>query len=394
MVFDFDRLIDRRNTNSIKWKRYPADVLPLWVADMDFAAPEPILSALREKVEHGVHGYEMPTRELREVVAERMRRLYNWQVTADMVVATPGVVAGFNVAARMLCEERKGVVVQPPVYPPFLKVHENWGLLRQEAPLTAVMEGSTLRYQVDFDGFESAMNSAGAETGMFLLCNPHNPTGQVYRREELTRMAEICLKSKAVICSDEIHSELLLGGSTHVPIGSLSPEVAEQTITLIAPSKTFNIPGLFCGFAIIPNKSLRERYKRTLEHLTMHVNSFGLAGAQVAYSGACDDWLAALQEYLTANRETLLEFIRQNLGQIRATVPDATFLAWLDCNELVQSGSISGTPAEFFLQKARVGLNEGADFGSQGKGFVRLNFGCPRSTLMQALEKIKTSLSV
>lgn len=392
MGYDFDPLIERRGTNSIKWRQYPEDVMPLWVADMDFAAPDPIIAALRAKVEHGIFGYEFPSKELRETVAARMQKLYGWQVSPEAVVATPGVIAGFAAAAQAVCAAGQGILIQPPVYPPFLNLHESGGLVRQDAPLTMTAEGRTLRYAVDFDVFAKAVNSGGAQTGLFLLCNPHNPTGQAYSRADLTRMADLCLKNGVVICSDEIHSELLLGGTKHFPVATLDPEVAARTITLIAPSKTFNVPGLFCGFAIISDRDLRERYKKTVERMAMHVSSLGLAAAQVAFSGECDGWLAALRVYLTRNRDFLVEFIQNKFDGIRTTVPDTTYLAWLDCNEWVKSGRITGTPHEYFLRQAKVALNDGKAFGPGGEGFVRLNFACPRSKLIEALEKMKAAL--
>jgi cystathionine beta-lyase len=208
------------------------------------------------------------------------------------------------------------------------------------------------------------------------------------------RMADICFKNDVVICSDEIHSELLLDGAKHIPIAALDPEIADRTISLVAPSKTFNVPGLFCGFAIIPNQDLLERYKKTVERLAMHVSSLGLVAAQVAFSGECDEWLVALRDYLTGNRDFLIEFVYSELDGIRSTIPDATYLAWLDCTALVKSGKISGTPHEFFLKRAKVALNEGREFGPGGEGFVRLNFGCPRATLVEALGRMKTALGL
>jgi cystathionine beta-lyase len=394
MAYNFDLIIERRVTNSIKWHQYPEDALPLWVADMDFTAPEPIRKALQRAVEHGVFGYEFPTKGLRETVAARMQTLYGWQVSPDAVVATPGVVAGFTAAAHAFCAPGQGILVQPPVYPPFLKVHEYAGLVRQDAPLVMQTNDSALRYMLDFDIFQKAVHSSGARTGMFLLCNPHNPTGQVYARDDLSRMADICLKNDVYICSDEIHSEILLDGAKHFPIAALDPEIADHTITLVAPSKTFNVPGLFCGFAIIPNKDLLERYKKTVERMAMHVSSPGLTAAQAAFSGECDEWLVALRAYLTGNRDFLVEFVQSELGGIGTTVPDATYLAWLDCTALVKSGKISGTPQEFFLKQAKVALNEGKEFGTGGEGFVRLNFGCPRALLVEALTRMKTALGV
>jgi cystathionine beta-lyase len=394
MPFDFDSVIERRDTNCVKWRQYAEDVLPLWVADMDFSAPEPILKALQCTLEHGILGYEFPSRELRETVTARMQKLYGWQVSPDAVVATPGVVSGFTAAAYTLCTTGNGILIQPPVYPPFLKVHAGGGWISQQAPLALETEGSTLRYRLDFDGFQKAIHLDGARTGMFLLCNPHNPTEQAYTRDELERMTDICLKNNISICSDEIHSELLLDGTKHIPIATLDPEIADRTITLIAPSKTFNIPGLFCGFAIIPNKDLFERYRQTVERLTMHVSSLGLIATQAAFSGECDEWLAALCAYLTGNRDFLVESIRNEFPGIRTTFPEATYLAWLDCTELVRSGKISASPHEFFLKQAKVALNEGKDFGSGGEGFVRLNFGCPRATLVEALGRMKAALGV
>ncbi len=399
MNYDFDQVIERRGTNAIKWEFYPADVLPLWVADMDFPAPEPVLAALRARVAHGIFGYEAPPKKLMEVVAQRMANLYGWQVTPEMVVLTPGVISGVNLAARVTCQPGDGILIQTPVYPPFLDMHEKVGLVRQLALLSQhpvsgaqVDNEHTLHYEIDFDTFEAALNSGGAHTRLFLLCQPHNPTGQIYSREQLTRMAEICLKNNILICSDEIHSELLLGGAQHTPMATLSTEIAARTITLIAPSKTFNVAGLHCAFAIIPDTDLRQRYKKEAERLTLQLSSLGLDAAQAAFSGECDGWLDALLLYLTANRDFLIEFVKNNLPGIRTTVPDATYLAWLDCNDLLKSGQIRGSPYEFFLKKAKVALNDGASFGPGGEGFVRLNFGCPRTTMMQALARMKAAL--
>lgn len=392
MSYDFDQLTDRRATNSIKWKAYGKDVLPLWVADMDFPAPEPVRAALRRAVEHGIFGYEFSSRQMAETVAARMDRLYGWQVSPEAVVVTPGVISGFNAAARAVCGAGEGLLIQPPVYPPFLKVHQNAGLTSQMAEMKRVEAGRLLRYEIDWDALAGTFDR-GAPTRMFLLCNPHNPTGQVFSRDELLRISNMCAQNEAILCSDEIHSELLLGEAEHIPPAALDPETARRTITLVAPSKTFNVPGLHCGFAIIPDEELCRRFKRAAEQMTMHVNSLGLTAAQAAYSGECDDWLAALRTYLTANRDFLVSVIQREFDGIRVTVPDATYLAWLDCRDLVRSGKIEGSPHKFFLTKAKVALNEGAEYGPGGEGFVRLNFGCPRRTLEEALEKMRQALA-
>jgi cystathionine beta-lyase len=392
MPFDFDRIIDRRQTNSIKWTLYDPDVLPMWVADMDFAVPEPITQALHQAVDHGIFGYELPSKTLRQMVAARMKKLYDWDVDENAVVASTGLVSGFYAAAAALCAPGDGYLIQPPVYMPFNDIQKHQGVIRQEAPLIKTMQGSILRYSIDWDVFEKAFNAGGSKTRMFLLCNPHNPTGQIYSREELARMAENCLKHDTVIVSDEIHSELLLGGAKHTPLASLSPEIAAQTITLVAPSKTFNIAGLFCGFAIIPNPKLRERFKESIERMTLHVASLAQVAAQAAFSGECDTWRDELRAYLTANRDFMVDFVKSELPGISISRPDATYLAWLDCNELIQSGQILGKPFDFFLKNARVALNDGAAFGIGGDGFVRLNFGCPRTTLQEGLERMKKAL--
>jgi cystathionine beta-lyase len=393
MTYDFDRLIDRRASNSLKWKLYGDDVLPLWVADMDFLTPEPVLAALRRAVEHGVFGYDLPSPALRDVVVARMERLYGWKIPPEAIVVTPGIVAGFTAAAHALCQPGEAILIQPPVYPPFLKVAEYAGFSSQMAGLRCVVQGKRLQYEIDWDVFEAAFDSGGAHTGMFLLCNPHNPCGNTFGREDLQRIAEICTRHQTFLCSDEIHSELLLGGATHVPVASLDPELARRTITLIAPSKTFNVPGLFCGFAIIPDEAIRRRYRLTMERLAMHVNGLGMVAALAAFSGQCDDWLTELRAYLTANRDFLVSVVESEFDGIRLTVPDATYLAWLDCRDLIQAGKIEGSPQRFFLEKAKVALNDGADFGPGGEGFVRLNFGCPRRTLEEALTRMKAALA-
>jgi cystathionine beta-lyase len=393
MEYKFDTIINRRSTNSIKWTKYPDDVLPLWVADMDFSAPQPILDAIQKKLSQGALGYERAPQALLEIVAARMDKLYGWNVNADMVVAVPGIVSGFNAAARAACAPGEGVLMQPPVYFPFLRVPENLGLVRQYAPLVRVADGEVVRYEIDFEAFEAAIESENTRTGMFLLCNPHNPTGNAFAKEDLSRLAEICLRNDVVICADEIHSELLLGDTWHTPMATISPKIAEQTITLVSASKTFNIAGLFCGFAIIPNTELRAHFQKAVDGMTLHVNSLGLVAAGEAFSGSCDDWLEAVLDYLTANRDFVVEYFQENLPDICTTVPDATYLIWLDCNPLLESGMITGNPHEFFLNEAKVALNNGAEFGPGGDGFVRLNFACPRGTLEEALNRIRYSLS-
>lgn len=382
---NFDIVPNRRNPNNYnKWTYYPKDVLPMWVADMDFPAPKPILNALHKAVDHGVLGYELPSKALKETVAIRMDRLYGWKVKPEAVVAVTGIVSGFSIAARIACTPKKGVLVQTPVYNEFHEVKNNIGIPQIDAPLIKHVNGNILSYEIDWDIFERQVKKAG----MFLLCNPHNPLGIIFSRKELLKMAEICIKNNVLIVSDEIHSELLLNGNEFTPLAKLSAEIAKHTITLIAPSKTFNVPGLFCGFAIITDKDLRERYEKEVSHLRLHVSSMGLFAARTAFSGQCDGWLRELRRYLTGNRDFLVGYVTEYIPEVRLTIPDATYLDWLD---FTQTG-IVGSPFDFFLKNAKVAVSEGKIFGREGKGHIRLNFGTSRKLLEQGLERMRKAL--
>jgi cystathionine beta-lyase len=356
----------------------------MWVADMDFPTPKPILAELRKVVDHGVLGYELPSLVLQETVAARMDRLYNWKVKPEAVVTLTGIVSGFNVAARAFSSPKKGYLVQSPVYSEFHEVKNNVRIPQFDAPLVKSVRGNILQYEIDWDAFKKQVTKAG----MFLLCNPHNPLGIIFSRRDLSQMAEICMENEVLIISDEIHSELLLDGRKFTPIAKLSSEVAKRTVTLIAPSKTFNVPGLFCGFAIIPDKELRERYVKMVENLRIHVSSFGLHAAQIAFSGQCDGWLGALRGYLRGNRDFLVDYVTETMPGVRITIPNATYLAWLDFTQL----DLKSSPYEFFLNKAKVALSDGAIFGESGNGHVRLNFGTSRRILSQALERMRRAL--
>lgn len=356
----------------------------MWVADMDFPAPKPILDALRKQLEHGVYGYEWAGKKIPEVVANRMERLYRWKVQPEAVLATTGIVSGFSVAARAFCSPRKGVAIQTPVYNEFHEVKNNIGIPQIDIPLVKNAKGHILSYEIDWDLFEQRVKKAG----IFLLCNPHNPLGIVFSRKELMRMAEICIQHDVLIVSDEIHSELMLDGNKFTPMAKISREIEKQVITLIAPSKTFNVPGLFCGFAIIPNKEVRDRYEKELNQLRLHVASPGLHAAKAAFSGKCDGWLAELNHYLTGNRDFLVEYVTRNMPGVRTTLPKATYLGWLDFTQT----KIDGSPFEFFKANARVAVSEGRIFGREGAGHVRINFGTSRDFLKKGLERMKSAL--
>ena len=384
MGYDFDTVIDRRASDSSKWHFYSEDVLPMWVADMDFRSPEPILRAMHERVDHGVFGYGGLTAKLREVITERVARLYNWEIHPEAVVSLPGLVCGLNVVSRAIGDRGDGVMVSSPVYPPFLSAPVNQERELQEALLAKGERAGHLYYAFDDAIFAAAIRP---NTRLFILCNPHNPVGRAYTPTELTQMAEICVRHNLTVCSDEIHCDLLLGGTVHTPFASLSPEIAERTITLMAPSKTFNVPGLGCSLAIVTNPELRKQMQKASMGIVPHVNLLGYAAAVAAYT-ECDDWLDELRSYLTANRDFVVSYIDQYLPQLGVTVPEATYLAWIDCRE----SGIEGSPQKFFLEKAKVALNDGSMFGKGGEGFVRLNFGCSRTLLEQGLDSMRKAL--
>ena len=383
--YDFDLPYERRGTDSEKWKAFGNEVLPLWVADMDFPAPPAVLQALHERVAHGIFGYGGVTAELSEAICHRLWEYYHWAVTPDQLLFLPGLVSGLNISCRAVCPPGAGVLVQTPIYPPFLSAPVNQGLHLNIAELLVTRFKQWLHYSIDYNAFEAAIQS---HTRLFMLCNPHNPVGRCYTREELINLAEICTRNDLIICADEIHCDLLLENSSHLPIASLSPEIAKRCITLMAPSKTFNIAGLYCGFAIIQNPSLRKQYQLAAQGIMPEVNLLGFTAALAAYKNG-ETWHKELMVYLNGNRNFFTDYVQEHLPMLRTTIPEGTFLAWLDCS----ATGIIGNQHEFFLNHAKVALNDGQRFGQGGNDFVRLNFGCSRSTLTQALMQMKFALA-
>ena len=378
--YDLDHPVDRTHSDSRKWGYFDPDVLPLWIADMDFPSPEPVLRALHKRVEHGIFGYASPPLDLYEAIQARLEALYDWHVETRDLVLLPGVVTGFNLACHAIGQRGDGVLIQPPVYYPFLYAPVHADRKRQDAQVQLVGE----RYQIDFDEFEQAITE---RTRLFILCNPHNPVGRVYEGDELAQLAEICLHHNIVVCSDEIHCDLVYQGHRHIPIASLAPEIGQQTITLMAPSKTFNIAGLGCSFAVISNPEIREQFRAARSGLVSNVNLVGRTAALAAYRSG-QEWLDQVLLYLEDNRHFLVQYVSENMPGVRVIVPEGTYLVWLDCRE----AGIPREPGQFFHQEARVALNQGHTFGPGGEGFVRLNFACPRATLHEALERMHTAL--
>ncbi|MFZ4816341.1 MAG: MalY/PatB family protein [Phototrophicaceae bacterium] len=387
--------LDRRAHGSTKWNAYPEDVVPLWVADMDFPAPPAVIAALRRQVDHGVFGYLSTPPALNDLIVQRMQARYGWQIQAEHLVYIPGVIAGINMLARAL-GPNPGILIQPPVYFPFHHIAHWSDGQHQEAPLTRVeLPNGQFSYTVDSAAFEAAFTE---QTKMFLLCNPHNPVGRVWSADELRQMAEVALAKGAVICSDEIHSDLLLGGYRHTPIATLSPEIEQRTVTLIAPSKTFNLPGLNLSVAIIPNPELRRQFVNAgagLVTLTMGedqyfsmINMMGYVAAEAAYRDG-DSWLAHTLDYIQANRDYAVNTIREQMPTLKTAVLEGTFLLWIDAS----AAHLPEPAGEWFAKVAKVGMNDGASFGAaEGKGHVRMNLACSRATLREALRRMAEAL--
>lgn len=383
MKYQFNEIPNRRGTECVKWDIFPEGDLALWVADMDFAVCPKIISAMQKRMEHPVFGYALEGAEFKQIFCKRMLERYHWKITAEDVMLVPGIVSGFNFAIRAFCGAADSVIYQTPAYPPFIEGPGNFSLEGINNDLYYCEEEQI--WKIDFDKFEDQIKE---NTSLFILCNPHNPVGRTFTPEELNRLGEICLKHGVKICSDEIHCEILYKGSKHTPIASLNEHFAADTITFMAPSKTFNIPGLACSVAIIQNPEMREQFKKAYRGLGSHVSILSQEAGLAAYRD-CDDWLEELLDYLEDNRNYVQNYLHENIPQITLNKNEATFLMWLDCSAL----PIEGSPAKFFAEKAHVQLNDGAAFGKGYEKFVRLNIGTNRATLSEALERMKKALS-
>jgi len=380
MKYDFDKVIERKGTDSLKWMKYGDEVIPLWVADMDFPSAEPIVQALHHRTDHRIYGYTRAPQALRHAICQRLKTLYGWAIKDEEIIFLPGLVVGLNLATHVFSTPGEGVLLQPPVYHHFIRDPLHHGRVLNDPPL--VQEGDS--YEIDFTTFEKAITD---RTRVFLLCNPHNPVGRVFKRAELEKMAEICLRRNVIICSDEIHCDLLYPGYRHIPMATLSPEIANQTVTLMAPSKTFNLAGLDFGFAIIQNPTLRRKWEAFSQGLIPGVNIMGHVAALAAFTGG-QEWLDQMLQYLAANRDFLAHTLKEKLPEIYMTKMEGTYLAWLDCRK----AGIPGNPFEFFLREGKIAFNDGSEFGKGGQGFVRLNFACPRKTLTEALDRMVSAM--
>ncbi len=310
---------DRRKTDSIKWGVFGEDVLPLWIADMDFTSPPEVIEALKKRVEHGVFGYGLDSLTLKDLLVERMDQRYRWKISRDDILFIPGVISGFNVVSQAVVKPGQSILIQTPVYPPFFTVPQNAGA---HSVFNEIKLNTDGKYGIDLDAFEK---SFAADTRCFMLCNPHNPIGRVYTQEELSGMAEVCLRHGVVICSDEIHCDLVYSGHHHLPIASIDPEIAAHTVTLMAPSKTFNIPGLACSVLICTNPEIRQKIEYSRRGLLGWVNIMGMTAAEAAYRNG-GAWLEEVLKLLESNRDFLSDYLKKEHpanknGQTRSDIP-------------------------------------------------------------------------
>ncbi len=388
MKYDFDEIVDRRGTESIKYdatREYlgASDVIPMWVADMDFRTPPFIVNALKARLEHEVFGYSIRTRAYCDSITAWLKRRHQWEVPEEAVVFCPGVVPALNFAVLSYTEPGDRIIVQPPVYFPFFSAVRDHGRELVYNPL--ILQNG--RLHMDFDNLEKV---ASEGVRMLILSSPHNPGGSVWSEVELRKLAEICLRHDILILSDEIHCDLVYSPYRHIPLSSLSEVISDHCITTIAPSKTFNLSGFSTSSVIITNEELRRKFTATLNHL--HLGGGNIAGtvaSQAAYTYG-DEWVDELMAYLSENLNILENFLKNHIPGIRMLRPEATFLVWLDCREL---GMDDETLNRFFLEKARLGLNRGDMFGPGGSGFMRMNVGCTKATLVQALERLHKAVS-
>jgi len=393
MRYDFDRVIERSGTNSVKWDKQflkehfkTDDILPLWVADMDFQCPQPVIDALKKRVDAEIYGYcwhKTPT--YLDAVSNWMKRRHGWEIDNEWIVFSPGIVPAIYMLVQTFTNVGEKVIVQPPVYYPFFSAVENNGRIL----LTNQLNYENKRYTFDFEDFEE--KAKDPLTKMFILCSPHNPVGRVWTEKELRKLGDICLENGVIIISDEIHNDLILSGYKHTLFSTISDDFEKNTIMCTAPSKTFNIAGLKTSNIIIPDEKMRESFINTIskKNSFMSPNAFGIVALIAAYNEG-EEWLDQALQYIETNFKFLKEFVNEKLPSIDFIDPEGTYLAWLDCNRL---GMNDDELSDFMLKKAKVGLDDGKKFGPGGEGFERINVACPRSVLEDCMIRIVKSLN-
>jgi cystathionine beta-lyase len=387
MRYNFDEQINREKTACIKYDLRDevfgkSDVIPMWVADMDFKTPTFVIDAIRKRLDHEILGYTFRTDSFYESIANWLRKRHGWDAKKEWISFSPGIVPALNLAVMAFTEPGDKIIVQKPVYFPFFPAIESHNRVLVNNPLRY----ENGRYDMDFEDLEQKIDS---RVKMIMLCSPHNPTGNVWKHKDLEKLADICIKHRIIILSDEIHSDLVYKGSRHIPVATINPEVSDITLTCIAPSKTFNLAGLSTSAVIASNGNLKERYDKILENI--HVgggNIFGFTALEAAYNKG-EKWLDALMEYLEENLSYLVTYFAENIPLIRPVIPEATYMVWLDCHEL---GLDDKELREFMIHEAGLGLSDGLIFGTEGSGFQRMNIGCPRTLLVNALHRLKNAV--
>jgi cystathionine beta-lyase len=387
MTYDFDQIVDRSRNHSAKYdervKKFGTDdVIPLWIADMDFKTAQPVIDALKARAEEGIWGYTARPDSYFAAIRAWQKKRNNWEIDPSLMSFSLGVVQTISAMVKLFTPEGGSVLIQTPVYSEFYDMAEAWN--------RNVLENRFVerdgRWTVDWADFEEKLQSAD----LFLLCSPHNPLGLVWTPEELARMAELCRKYHVVLFSDEIHSDLIFHGKKHTPVAALSPEIARYVVTGISGTKTFNLAGLQASAVVFPNRHMKEVFDRYWMNMDIHRNNaFSLTAMEAAFTGG-EEWLEQLLPYLSANFEYVVNYCKTRIPKIKTYAPDATYLMWLDCREL---GLSNQALHDFMIQKAKLGLNDGASFGRSLSGFMRLNAACPRSVLEQAMGQLEAAVN-
>lgn len=390
MKYDFDKIIDRQGTNSVKWSPDflkmmfgDEDLLSMWVADMDFKCPQPVVDALVERAQHGIFGYSEREDSYYQSIIDWNKRRNNWDLKKEWILYTPGIVPAINYMIQTFCYTGDKVIIQNPVYYPFLNAINNNGCHAQLNPL--VFDGE--KYQMDFNDLEEKAKDPRVK--MMILCSPHNPVGRVWTEEELTRVGKICLENNVLVISDEIHSDLILDDNVHIPFARISEEFAQNSITCTAPSKTFNLAGLQMSNIIVQNDQLRLKLSNILENNSIMLpNTFGIVALETAYNQG-EEWLDQVIEYINENMNYIDKFVKEKMPQIKFIRPEGTYLAWLDFSAL---GFNEKELENWMRGEAKLALDEGYIFGKGGEGFERFNVACPREILAEALSRIEKAI--
>ncbi|MGM1048224.1 MAG: MalY/PatB family protein [Bacillota bacterium] len=387
---NFDLTINRTRTASLKWDNIPAvfgvdDALPMWVADMDFAAPPAVVRAMHARVEHGVFGYTLQTETYREAITSWMDNRHNWSINPEWIQYCPGVVPALSLIVEAFTEPGDQVIIQTPVYPPFYSVVKDHGRELVQNPLILTEQGD---YVMDFEDLERSLS--GGRVKMIILCSPHNPVGRVWTKEELSRIASLCEQHDVLVVSDEIHADLIYQAGSHTPFASLSEDAAMRSFICTAASKTFNIAGLNTANIIIPNDTLRRRFDKALQRYALgSITPMGAAATETAYREG-GEWLDALLSYVRGNMEYIRDFIQEHMPEVKVKLPQATYLLWIDFRGLGMSDEDLN---RFLVQKAKIGMNRGVTFGKSAEGFMRMNMACTRATAEEAMSRLNAAIT-